>query len=100
MRRIRALFVLAALLTLVLPASAQAGSLTRESDTRVSLFCEDVTAGNAHLFLFAETSARSAPSRISRSGAATSPVSRIWSTTRARSCSHRPADQARSLSLS
>ena len=56
MRRIRALFAGAALLTLVLPASAQAGSLTRESDTRVNLFCEDVTAGNAHLFLFAETS--------------------------------------------
>ena len=44
------------LLTLVLPASAQAGSIIRESDTRVNLFCEDVTAGNAHLFLFAETS--------------------------------------------
>jgi hypothetical protein len=56
MRRIRALFALAALLTLVLPTSAQAGSLTRESDTRVNLFCEDATAGNAHLFLFAETS--------------------------------------------
>ena len=56
MRRIRALFALAALLTLVLPPSVQAGSLTRESDTRVNLFCEDVTAGNAHLFLFAETS--------------------------------------------
>ena len=56
MRRIRALFAGAVLLTLVLPASAQAGSLTRESDTRVNLFCEDVTAGNAHLFLFAETS--------------------------------------------
>ena len=56
MRRIRALFAVAVLLTLVLPASAQAGSLTRESDTRVNLFCEDVTAGNAHLFLFAETS--------------------------------------------
>jgi hypothetical protein len=56
MRRIRALSVGAALLTLVLPATAQAGSIIRESDTRVSLFCEDVTAGNAHLFLYAETS--------------------------------------------
>jgi hypothetical protein len=56
MRRIRVLFALAALFTLVLPTSAQAGSLTRESDTRVNLFCEDATAGNAHLFLFAETS--------------------------------------------
>ena len=56
MRRIRALFAGAVLLTLVLPASAHAGSLTRESDTRVNLSCEDVTAGNAHLFLFAETS--------------------------------------------
>ena len=56
MRRIRALFALAVLLALVLPASAQAGSIIEESDTRVNLFCEDVTAGNAHLFLFAETS--------------------------------------------
>lgn len=56
MRRIRALSVGAALLTLALPATVQAGSIIRESDTRVSLFCEDVTTGNAHLFLFAETS--------------------------------------------
>ena len=56
MRRIRALFAVAALLTLILPATAQAGSITRESDTRVNLFCEDVSAGNAHLFLFSETS--------------------------------------------
>ena len=56
MRRIRALLAVAALLALALPASAQAGSLTRESDTRVNLFCEELTAGNAHLFLFSETS--------------------------------------------
>ena len=56
MRRIRALLAGAALLALVLPATAQAGSIIRESDTRVNLFCEDVSAGNAHLFLFVETS--------------------------------------------
>ena len=56
MRRIRALVVGAALLALILPATAQAGSIIRESDTRVNLFCEDVSAGNAHLFLFVETS--------------------------------------------
>jgi hypothetical protein len=56
MRRIRALIAGAALLTLLLPASAQAGSLTRESDTRVNLFCEELTAGNARLFMFSETS--------------------------------------------
>jgi hypothetical protein len=56
MRRIRALLAVAALLTLALPASVQAGSLVRESDTRVQLFCEDVSAGNAQLFLFSETS--------------------------------------------
>jgi hypothetical protein len=56
MRRIRAVLAATALLTLALPVSAQAGSLVRESDTRINLSCEDVTAGNAHLFLFAETS--------------------------------------------
>ena len=56
MRRIRALSAGVVLLTLILPASAQAGSLVRESDTQVNLFCEDVAAGNAHLFLFAQTS--------------------------------------------
>ena len=40
------------------PAGVGAGQVESayESDTRVNLFCEDVTAGNAHLFLFAETS--------------------------------------------
>ena len=56
MRRIRALLAGAAILTLVLPASTQAGSLTRESDTRVGLYCEELTAGNSRLFLYAETS--------------------------------------------
>ena len=56
MHRIRALFAGAALLTLLLPASAQAGSIIRESDTRVSLFCEDLGAGNTSAFLFSETS--------------------------------------------
>ncbi len=56
MRRFGTLFAGAALLALVLPAFAQAGSLTRESDTRVGMVCEEVTAGNSTIFLYAETS--------------------------------------------
>ena len=56
MRRIRVLFAGAAVLAMVLPASVQAGSLTRESDTRVGLFCDELTAGSSRLFLYTDTS--------------------------------------------
>ena len=56
MRRIRALLAGAAILTLVLPASTQAGSLTRESDTRVGLYCEELTTGSLRLSMYSETS--------------------------------------------
>ncbi len=56
MRRIRVLLAAVALLTIALPASVQAGSLTRENDTRVSMYCEELTSGNLRLFLYTETS--------------------------------------------
>ena len=56
MRPIRVVLAGAALLAVALPAGVDAGSLTRESDTRVGIFCEDVTAGNLRLFLYSETS--------------------------------------------
>jgi hypothetical protein len=56
MRGIRVLLAAVALLAVALPTSVQAGSLTRESDTRVSLYCEELTSGNTQLFIYTETS--------------------------------------------